>query len=107
MPPTAKTRKRRHVMPKVYRIDAPMDEDQKRLIQRAADLEGRTMVDFVLHSAKVAAERTIQERAMMTLSARDTKVFVAAVLNPATPSTALRAAARDYKTRMGRRARTA
>jgi hypothetical protein len=44
---------------------------------------------------------------MMTLSARDTKVFVAAVLNPATPSTALRAAARDYKTRVGRRARTA
>ena len=32
-------------------------EEQKLLIQRAADLEGRSMTDFVLHSAEAAAER--------------------------------------------------
>ena len=103
----SKMRKKRSTTPKVYRFDARLDEDQKLLIQRAADLEGRTMTDFVLHSAKVAAERTIQERAMMILSARDTEAFVAAILNPAEPGPTLRAAARAYKTRVGRRARTA
>lgn len=100
-------RKTRKVTSKVYRFDARLDEDQKTLIQRAADLEGRTMTDFVLHSAKVAAERTIQERAMMVLSARDTEVFVDAILNPPKPGPVLRAAARAYKTRMSRRTRTA
>jgi uncharacterized protein (DUF1778 family) len=100
-------RKKSGTTPRVYRFDARIDEDQKLLIQRAADLEGRTMTDFVLHSAKVAAERTIQERAMMILSARDTEVFVAAMLKPAEPGPALRAAARGYKTRVRRRVRTA
>ena len=100
-------RKKRRATPKVYRFDARLDENQKTLIQRAADLEGRTMTDFVLHSAKVAAERTIQERAMTVLSARDTEAFVEAILNPSEPGPVLRAAARAYKTRLGRRARTA
>ena len=92
---------------KVYPFDARLDEDQKTLIQRAADLEGRTMTDFVLHSAKVAAERTIQERAMMILSARDTEAFVDAILNPPEPGPVLRAAARAYKKDLSRRTRTA
>ncbi len=101
-----RTRRRRTVTSKVYRFDARLDEDQKTLIQRAADLEGRTMTDFVLHSAKVAAERTIQDRAIMILSARDTEAFVDAIFNPAEPGPVLRAAARTYKSRMSRRART-
>lgn len=100
-------RKTRKVTSKVYRFDARLDEDQKTLIQRAADLEGRTMTDFVLHSATVAAERTIRERAMMILSARDTEAFVDAILNPPEPGPVLRAAARAYKNRLSRRARTA
>lgn len=63
---------------------------------------GRTMTDFVLHSAEAAAERTIQERAMLILSARETEVFVDAMLNPAEPGSVLRAAARHYKNSVGR-----
>ena len=98
---------RKKAAAKVYRFDARLDEDQKMLIQRAADLEGRTMTDFVLHSAKVAAERTIQERAMMMLSARDTEAFVKAILNPPEPGPVLRAAARAHKNSVSRRKRTA
>jgi uncharacterized protein (DUF1778 family) len=82
---------------KAYRFDARLNADQKILIQRAADLEGRTMTDFVLHSAETAAERTIQERAMLMLSARETEVFVNAVLNPPEPGAVLRRAAQQYK----------
>ena len=86
---------------KMYRFDARLKEDQKLLIQRAADLEGRTMTDFVLHSAEAAAERTLQERAMLILSARETETFVNAILNPAEPGSVLRDAVRRYRNQIG------
>ncbi len=82
---------------KTYRFDARLNEDQKLLIQRAADLEGRSMTDFVLHSAEIAAERTIERRATLVLTARETEAFVDAVLNPSSPGRVLRRAARDYR----------
>jgi uncharacterized protein (DUF1778 family) len=90
-------RKRKPAKAKAYRFDARLNEEQKILIQKAADLEGRSMTDFVLHSAEAAAERTIEQRAMLILSARETEAFVDAVLNPAEPGPVLRAAARRYK----------
>ncbi|MEK7993331.1 MAG: DUF1778 domain-containing protein [Planctomycetota bacterium] len=82
---------------KMYRFDARINAEQKFLIQRAADLEGRTMTDFVLHSAQTAAERTIEKRAMLTLTARETETFANAVLNPPDPGAVLRKAARQYR----------
>ena len=82
---------------KTYRFDARLNEEQKLLIQHAADLEGRTLTDFVLHSARVAAERTIERRALLALSARDTEAFVDAILSPANPGPVLRKAAREYR----------
>ena len=98
-----KTRsKRRAPKSKAYRFDARLNEDQKTLIQRAADIEGRTMTDFVLHSAETAAERTIAERAMLIMSARESEAFVDAILHPAEPGPVLRTAARHYRTAIGR-----
>ena len=97
----AVVKRRKNPRSKAYRFDARLNEEQKVLIQKAADLEGRTMTDFVLHSAETAAERTIQERAMLILSARETEAFVDAVLNPAEPGPILRAAARHYKKTVG------
>lgn len=97
-----KQHKKKKVASKVYRFDARLNEEQKLLIQRAADIEGRSMTDFVLHSAEMAAERTIERRAFLTLSARETEVFVDAVLKPAAPKSVLRKAARHYKTVIGR-----
>jgi uncharacterized protein (DUF1778 family) len=81
---------------KSYRFDARLNEEQKLLIQRAADLEGRSVTDFVLHSAELAAERTLERRATLILTARETQAFVDAVLNPPNPGPVLRRAARDY-----------
>ena len=86
---------------KGYRFDARLNHEQKLLIQRAADLEGRTMTDFVLHSAEAAAERTIKERARLILTVRETEMFVNAILKPAEPGPVLRKAARQYKEKMG------
>lgn len=99
---TLNSRRQRAPKAKAYRFDARLNEEQKVLIQKAADLEGRTMTDFVLRSAEVAAGRTIEERAMLILSARGTEAFVDAVLRPAAPGPVLRAAARHYKNVTGR-----
>lgn len=61
------------------------------------------MTDFVLHSAEDAAERTIQERAILIASARETEIFVNALLNPPEPGSVLRRAAQHYKETMARR----
>ena len=98
----AAVNKRRAPRAKAYRFDARLNEEQKVLLQKAADLEGRTMTDFVLRSAEAAAERTLQDRSMVILSARETEAFVNAVLNPADPGPILRAAAQQYKNRAGR-----
>jgi uncharacterized protein (DUF1778 family) len=88
---------------RTYRFDARLNAEQKLLIQRAADLEGRTMTDFVLHSAQAAAEKTIQDRAILVLTARDAETFVNSILNPPEPGPVLRAAARQYKRQIGGR----
>src|SRR5271166_6892376 len=94
---TLKRKSAKASKPRAYRFDARLNEEQKILIQKAADLEGRTMTDFVLHSAEAAAERTIEERAMLILSAGETESFVDAILQPAQPGPVLRTAARHYK----------
>jgi uncharacterized protein (DUF1778 family) len=99
----ARKRKERTPPSKTYRFDARLSEEQKLLIQRAADLEGRTMTDFVLHSAEAAAERTVERRAMLILTARETEAFVNALLSPPPPGPVLRKAAREYGAKMARR----
>jgi uncharacterized protein (DUF1778 family) len=61
------------------------------------------MTDFVLHSAESAAERTIQERAILIASARETEIFVDALLNPPKVRSVLRRAAQHYKESMARK----
>ena len=98
-----KLKKAKERTSKTYRFDARLNKAQKLLIQKAADLEGRSLTDFVLHSAELAAQRTIEQRAMLVLSLRDTEIFVNAILNPAEPGPVLRAAARQYKNLFGDR----
>jgi uncharacterized protein (DUF1778 family) len=95
-----KTKREQTPSAKTYRFDARLNEEQKVLIQRAADLEGRTMTDFVLHSAESTAERTIQERAILIASAHETEMFVDTLLNPPKPGSVLRVAAQHYKKTM-------
>ena len=83
--------------PRARRFDARLNEEQKTLIQRAADLEGRTTTDFVLHGAQAAAEHAIAERTMLVLTARQSEDFVDSILNPAVPEATLKRAARHYK----------
>jgi len=100
---TVRPKKPRAPRARMYRFDARLNRDQKLLIQRAADLEGRSMTDFVLQSAEAAAKRTIEERGILVLSARDSLTIAKAILNPREPGPVLRKAVRQYATTMDRK----
>lgn len=86
---------------KSERLEARISKEQKELFQRAADLQGRTLTDFMITALQEAAMKAIQEHEMMILSVQDRKVFVEALLNPPSPSAKLQAAAIRYKNSMG------
>ncbi|MUL39191.1 DUF1778 domain-containing protein [Gloeocapsopsis dulcis] len=83
------------------RLEVRITKEQKELFQQAADIQGRTLTDFVVSSVFEAAKQAIQEHEIMVLTLRDRKVFVEALLNPPEPSAKLRDAASRYKQKMG------
>ena len=82
---------------KTARLEARLTEEQKALFQHAADLSGRSLTEFVVSSAQEVATRTVREHEVLTLSDRDRRVFVQALLKPISPNKRLRQAARRYK----------
>jgi len=84
------------------RLEARLSPVQKGLFQRAADLSGRTLSEFVIKSAEDAAERLVREHAVIRLSPEDQAAFVKALLDDAVPSLRLRQAAADYQHELGR-----
>jgi uncharacterized protein (DUF1778 family) len=82
---------------KQERLEARITPEQKELLQQAAALEGTSLSDFVVRSAQRAAEQTIREHAVITLSVRESQTFVEALLEPPAPNAALRAAVEHYR----------
>ena len=86
---------------KPARLEARLPSDAKAVIQRAADISGRSISDFVVSSALEAAKETIREHEVIVLSARDSMMFVEALLNAKGPNEALREAARRHRENFG------
>jgi uncharacterized protein (DUF1778 family) len=82
--------------PQQARIEARVSPKQKRLFERAAEIEGVTLTDFVISSMQRAATIAIQEFTTMELSERNQRAFVEALMNPPEPNQALREAAKAY-----------
>ncbi len=78
------------------RLEARLTSEQKALLQHAADLQGRTLSDFVLENVLRDAQEVIREHEVIRLTAEDSRIFMEAVLNPPAPSARLRAAAARY-----------
>ncbi|MBD2443893.1 DUF1778 domain-containing protein [Dolichospermum planctonicum CS-1226] len=81
----------------IARLEARITPETKALLQKAADLEGRTLTDFVISSVQAEALRVIERHQTLKLSMSDAESFVDAILNPPQPNDALKAAALRYK----------
>jgi len=87
---------------KLERLEARVTREQKRIIERAAELRGTSVTEFVVVSAQQAASKTIKDFETLRLRGEAREVFVNALLNPPAPNAAAKAAARRYKQRLGR-----
>jgi uncharacterized protein (DUF1778 family) len=87
--------------PKKERFEARISPAQKSILERAANLRGTSLTDFVISSAQEAATRTIKDFEILTLMDEARETFVNALLNPPAPNEVLRAAADRYKKHTG------
>jgi uncharacterized protein (DUF1778 family) len=80
------------------RLEARISADLHSMLKRAAELQGRTMTDFVVAAVQDAAQRAIEQAEVVRLSVSDQERFAQALLAPPPQSPALeRAFARRSK----------
>jgi uncharacterized protein (DUF1778 family) len=79
------------------RTEARLLPEQKERIERAANLKGLSLSDFMVQHADEAAIKTIEAHNAWVLSERDMEFLVQILLNPPEPSAKMKAAAKRYK----------
>ncbi len=80
------------------RIEARIAPDALAVVKRAAELQGRSVSDFVVAAAQEAAARAIEETQIIRLAVEDQRAFADAILNPPPPSANLARAAEAFRT---------
>ncbi|EHJ48137.1 protein of unknown function DUF1778 [Solidesulfovibrio carbinoliphilus subsp. oakridgensis] len=81
------------------RLEARLPREVHALLKRAADLQGRSLTDFVVAAASEAARKTIEDMEILRLAAADQRLVAEALLTPPEPAPALvRAFARHGRT---------
>jgi len=80
------------------RLEARISTDLHSMLKRAAEIQGRTMTDFVVSAVQEAAQLAIAQSEVIRLSLADQECFAQALLSPPKPTPALkRAFARHRK----------
>ena len=71
------------------RLEARISTNLHSMLKRAAELQGRTMTDFVVAAVQDAAQRAIEQAEVVRLSLADQECFAQALLSPPQPSPAM------------------
>jgi len=79
------------------RLAARISPDALAVVKRAAEIQGRSLSDFVMTAAQEAAQRTIAETQIIRLSVEDQRAFAQAIINPPEPGPALRRAMEHHR----------
>ncbi len=80
------------------RLEARISTELHAMLKRAAEIQGRSLTDFVVSAVQEAAQRAIEQGEVVRLSLADSERFAQALLSPPDPSPALeRAFARRRK----------
>ncbi|MES2297775.1 MAG: DUF1778 domain-containing protein [Pseudomonadota bacterium] len=74
------------------RLEARISTDLHTLLKRAAEIQGRTMTDFVVAAVQDAAQRAIEQADVMRLTMADQACFAQALLTPPPAAPALKRA---------------
>lgn len=79
------------------RIEARIAPEALAVVKRAAEIQGRSISDFVTAAAQEAAERTIEQAQIIRLSLADQEQVAEMLLNPPMPNAALERAFQAHR----------
>jgi uncharacterized protein (DUF1778 family) len=82
----------RSLKPQSARLEARISHDLHAVVKRAAEIQGRTMTDFVVHALQAAASQAIEQADQVRMSMADQEAFAKAMISPAKPNAALKRA---------------
>jgi uncharacterized protein (DUF1778 family) len=83
---------------KTDRLVARVTPEDKALLERAADLEGRSVEAFVVSHVRSAAKKVVKAHDVISLNAAESRRFVEALLAPPRPpSEYVKAAVAHYR----------
>ena len=74
------------------RLEARISPDLHAVVKRAAEIQGRSMTDFVIHALQSAASHAIEQADQVRLAVADQEAFANALISPAKPNAALKRA---------------
>ena len=83
------------------RIEARITPDALAVVRHAAELQGRSLSEFVVAAAEEAARKTIEDTQVIRLSVEDQQRFVDLLLNPPPPTPALQRAREHHEQLLG------
>lgn len=79
------------------RLEARISPDVLAIVKRAAEIQGRSVSDFVVAAAQEAACRAIEETQIIRLSVEDQRALAEAILNPPPLAPAMERAIERYR----------
>ncbi len=79
------------------RVEARLSPEVLAIVKRAAEIQGRSLSDFVVSAAQEAAQRTVEDLQVLRLAVDDQRALAAALLSPPAPNDALRRAAAAHR----------
>lgn len=87
--------------PPTARLEARLPIHVHAMLKRAAELQGRTLTDFVVAASSEAARQAIESTEVIRLSLEDQRLFAESLLNPPEPNTALLQAVEKHRELFG------
>jgi uncharacterized protein (DUF1778 family) len=82
----------RSIKPQSARLEARISHDLHAVVKRAAEMQGRTMTDFVIQALQSAASQAIEQADHVRMTVADQEAFAQALIAPAKPNAALKRA---------------
>lgn len=87
--------------PQTARLEARLPVEAYAMLKRAAEIQGRTITDFVVTASCQAAKETIETTKIIRLSIEDQKLFAESIINPPEPNNYLMQSIAKYHELLG------
>jgi uncharacterized protein (DUF1778 family) len=83
------------------RLEARIAPETHAMLKRAAEIEGRSLSDFVVAAASAAARQAIAETEVLQLSRESSHLFASLLLDPPAPAPAMEPAKNHHERLIG------